>query len=124
MPDDQTASTLATVERFNLVFNEHDVDRIMATMTEDCVFENTYPPPEGERYENAAAVRSFWERLFRASPKAHFATEEIFACQDRCVTRWLYTFVDQQGNAGRLRGVDIFRVRDGKVSEKLSYVKG
>jgi ketosteroid isomerase-like protein len=96
----------------------------MDTMTGDCVFENTYPPPDGERYEGAEAVRSFWERLFRASPQAHFATEEMFACDDRCVVRWLYTFVDREGNPSRLRGVDIFTVRDGKVSEKLSYVKG
>jgi ketosteroid isomerase-like protein len=124
MTDEQTASTLATVEQFNRVFNEHDVDAIMAAMTDDCAFENTYPPPDGERFEGSAAVRAFWVRLFRASPEANFATEEIFASADRCVTRWLYTFVDRQGNEGRVRGVDIFRVRDGKVCEKLSYVKG
>jgi hypothetical protein len=31
---------------------------------------------------------------------------------------------DTAGNAGHVRGVDAFRVRDGKVAEKLSYVKG
>jgi ketosteroid isomerase-like protein len=119
-----TATTISTIERFNKVFNEHDVDGVMAAMTDDCVFENTYPPPDGERYEGAGAVRGFWQRLFRASPQAHFATEEMFACEDRCVVRWLYTFIDRDGKAGSLRGVDLFRVREGKVSEKLSYVKG
>jgi ketosteroid isomerase-like protein len=119
-----TDGTIAAIERFNDVFNKHDVDAIMDAMTDDCVFENTYPPPDGERYEGAEAVRAFWERLFHASPQAHFATEEMFACDDRCVVRWLYTFVDREGNPGRLRGVDIFTVRDGRVSEKLSYVKG
>jgi hypothetical protein len=28
------------------------------------------------------------------------------------------------GGEGRVRGVDLFRGRDGKVAEKLSYVKG
>ena len=28
------------------------------------------------------------------------------------------------GSAGHVRGVDVLRVRDGKVVEKLSYVKG
>jgi ketosteroid isomerase-like protein len=28
------------------------------------------------------------------------------------------------GQPWHLRGVDVFRVRDGKVAEKLAYVKG
>jgi hypothetical protein len=27
-------------------------------------------------------------------------------------------------NGGHIRGIDLFKVRDGKVSEKLCYVKG
>lgn len=119
-----TAETIATIERFNTVFNTHDVDGIMDLMTEDVVFENTSPPPDGERYEGQAAVRAFWERLFAASPKAHFATEDMFAAEDRCLVRWLYTWDNGEGDTGHVRGVDVFTVRDGKVSEKLSYVKG
>ncbi len=56
---------------------------------------------------------------------AVFETEEIFASGDRCVVRWLYRWAaDEAGKPGHVRGVDIFRVRDGKVAEKLSYVKG
>jgi hypothetical protein len=32
--------------------------------------------------------------------------------------------VDDKEGPGSVRGVDVFRVRDGKVAEKLSYVKG
>jgi ketosteroid isomerase-like protein len=119
-----TAETTDVINRFNEVFNAHDVDGIMALMTNDVVFENTSPAPDGERYEGAEAVRAFWERLFRASPKAHFETEDMFVADDRCLTRWRYTFVSRDGTEGHIRGVDIFTVRDGKVSEKLSYVKG
>jgi len=122
--DVRTKSTLEAIQRFNDAFNRHDVDAVMAAMTEDCVFENTYPPPDGERYEGQAAVRAFWERFFTSSPQATFETEDIFACGDRCVVRWLYRWVEQDGKRGHVRGVDVFRVRDGKVAEKLSYVKG
>jgi ketosteroid isomerase-like protein len=89
------------------------------------VFENTFPPPDGERREGQAAVRAVWEELFRSSPSAVFETEEIFAAGDRCLVRWLYRWApDEDGKPGHVRGVDIFRVRDGKVAEKLSYVKG
>jgi ketosteroid isomerase-like protein len=57
-----TAGTLEVVHRFNEAFNRHDVDAIMELMTEDCVFENTNPTPDGTRYEGQAAVRAFWER--------------------------------------------------------------
>jgi len=30
----------------------------------------------------------------------------------------------KDGQPWHLRGVDVFRVRDGKVAEKLAYVKG
>jgi hypothetical protein len=36
----------------------------------------------------------------------------------------LMRYTGQDGSAQHLRGVDVFRVRDGKVSEKLAYVKG
>ncbi len=123
--DPLTTSTLEAVERFNQAFNRHDVDAVMAAMTEDCVFENTFPPPDGERYEGQAAVRAFWEAFFHSSPSAAFEVEELFATGDRCVVRWLYRWApDAEGMPGHVRGIDLFRVRDGKVAEKLSYVKG
>jgi len=122
--DDGTKATLTAIAGFNEAFGRHDVDGVMRAMTDDCVFENTCPPPDGERYVGQEAVRGFWERFFRSSPSAAFETEEIFASDDRCVVRWLYRWVGKDGTPGHIRGVDLFRVRDGKVAEKLSYVKG
>lgn len=123
-PASQTQDTLAVLERFNGAFNRHDVDAVMAHMTDDCVFESTGPAPDGERVEGQTAVRAVWERLFAASPRAHFEAEDIFAAGDRAVVRWIYRWTDQQGQPGHVRGVDVFRIRDGKVAEKLAYVKG
>ena len=123
--DTRTAATLEVIQRFNDAFNRHDVDAVMAAMTDDCVFENTYPPPDGERYAGQAAVRRFWEQFFSSSPQAVIEPEELFAAGDRCVMRWRYRWAgDEAGKPGYVRGVDIFRVRDGKVAEKFSYVKG
>jgi ketosteroid isomerase-like protein len=120
----QTEHTLRVLQQFHQAFNQHAVEQIMALMTSDCVFENTYPPPNGTRVQGQEAVRAYWEQLFRESPQAAFAIEELFAAADRGVLRWRYSWVDTQGQAGHIRGVDIFRVRDGKVAEKYSYVKG
>ena len=121
MPDDRTQATLDVIQRFNDAFNRRDVDQVMALMTEDCVFENTLPSPDGERFEGAAAVRGFWEQFFRSTPTARFQAEEIFAAGDRGVVRWVFRWDDQ---GGHVRGVDVMRVREGRVAEKLSYVKG
>jgi ketosteroid isomerase-like protein len=123
-PDPETAATLAAVARFSEAFGRHDVAGVMAAMSEDCVFENTCPPPDGERHVGQAAVRRFWERFFRENPSAVFETEDTFAAGDRCVSRWVYRWRGADGAAGHVRGVDLLRVRDGKVAEKLSYVKG
>ena len=117
-------ATLEIVERFNAAFNRHDVDAIMALMTDDCLFENTFPAPDGERYVGQAAVRAMWERLFAASPSAVFEAEAVIACGEYAIHRWRYRWGGDSPDAGHVRGVDIFRVRDGKVAEKLSYVKG
>jgi ketosteroid isomerase-like protein len=123
--NDSSASdaTLAVVHRFNAAFVRRDVDAIMALMTDDCVFENTYPPPDGARIVGAAAVRAVWEQLF-AAPEAAFAWEEVFACGARAVVRWRYTWASTAGDRGYVRGVDILRVEGDRIAEKLSYVKG
>ncbi len=123
MSDEQTTATIEAVDRFNAAFNAHDVDAVMACMTEDAVFEST-APPAGERHEGAAAVRAAWEAFFAASPTAHFEGEDVIATGDRCVVRWRYTWTDDDGTEGAIHGVDVLRVRDGKVAEKLAYVKG
>jgi ketosteroid isomerase-like protein len=122
--DTASGGTLAVIQRFHDAFNQHDVQAIMDLMTDDCVFENTYPPPDGERFEGQAAVRAFWQRLFSESPQAYFEVEDIFANAERGVIRWRYRWLNDDGTPGHIRGVDIFRVSDGKVAEKLSYVKG
>jgi ketosteroid isomerase-like protein len=121
--DPVTRNTRAVVERFNDAFNRHDVDAIMRCMTADCVFENTRPAPDGTRLAGQAAVRSFWEEFFARSPHARFDTEDLFAAGDRCVVQWIYHWI-RDGKAGHVRGVDLFRVEDGLVAEKFSYVKG
>ena len=116
-------TTVQAVQRFNDAFNRHDVDAVMDAMTEDCLFENTCPPPDGTRYKGQPEVRTFWEAFFKSSPSARFEVEEMWAAGDRCVVRWVYRKT-KEGKPWHLRGVDIFRARDGKIAEKLAYVKG
>lgn len=115
---DRSADASTVVAAFQSAFDAHDVDGAMTLMTDDCVFEDT-APPDGHRHVGTDAVRACWEELFQDAPDATFETEETITSGDRVVVRWRYTWGD-----GHVRGVDVFRVRDGLVAEKLSYVKG
>ena len=110
---------IRVVLQFNDAFNQHDALAMMALMSEDCLFENTSPAPDGTAYKGQADVRQFWESFFQESLQAHIEIEEIFGFGERCVMRWKYSW-----GSGHVRGVDVFKVRDGLITEKLSYVKG
>jgi ketosteroid isomerase-like protein len=102
--DPITAATIDLVHSYNDAFNKGDVDGVMAAMTDDCIVETPMPPPDGTRFQGQKAVRALWNEFFQSSSSIEFDTEDLFA--------------------GSVRGVDLFRIRDGKVSEKLVYVKG
>ena len=122
--DAQTHATLTTIEQFNHAFNRREIDAVMALMTADCLFENTYPPPDGSSFKGQGAVRQAFTDFFASAPSIQFETEEIIVAGARGVVRWIYHWRDQQGQPGHVRGVDIFRVEDRKIAEKFSYVKG
>jgi ketosteroid isomerase-like protein len=116
-------STLDVVNRFNQAINRHDAAAVAALLTDDTVFENTGPVPDGTRIEGKAAVAAFWEKWLVSNADATFEEEDIIVAGDRCTVRWIYHKM-RDGKPWHLRGVDVFTVQDGKVAAKLSYVKG
>jgi ketosteroid isomerase-like protein len=52
-------STLAVIERFNEAFNRHDADLLALLLTDDTVFEDTSPPPDGKRVEGKTDVAAY-----------------------------------------------------------------
>lgn len=109
---------------FHEAFNRHDVPSMMALMSEDCLFENTEPGPDGAVYSGKDSVARFWEEFFAQSPQARIEIEEVFGAGSRCIMRWRYEWVEEGGQRGYVRGVDLFKVEDNLITEKLSYVKG
>ena len=122
--DPITAATIDLVHSYNDAFNKGDVEGVMAAMTDDCIVETPMPPPDGTRFQGQKAVRALWNEFFQSSSSIEFDTEDLFASGDRCLVQWTFKWVGQDNQPGSVRGVDLFRIRDGKVSEKLVYVKG
>jgi ketosteroid isomerase-like protein len=113
-----TPSPLEVVTAFGTAWGHHDLDATMALVADDCLFDATGPAPDGARHVGPDAIRAAWKSIF-ADPSSRFEPEDTFAAGDRVVQLWSYSW-----DEGHVRGVDVFRVRDGKVVEKLSYVKG
>jgi len=124
-PNPVTAAqtTRMVIDRFNEAFNRHDADALAPLMTDDTVFENTSPAPDGQRIVGNAAVVEFWRGWFARNTDAVFEAEDVIAMGDRAVVLWVYRKA-RNAQAWHLRGVDVFTVRDGKVAAKLAYVKG
>jgi hypothetical protein len=106
------------VDRFNAAWNAHDLAGALAMCTPDCAFESTSPAPEGTRSVGRDAIAAAWQPIFddRAS---RITVEQAFVAGARLVQRWRYDW-----DGGHVRGIDVITVRDGLISEKLSYVKG
>ena len=106
------------VEGFGEAWADHDLDAALGMVTDDCVFDATGPAPDGIRPVGRDAIRLAWEPIF-SEATSRFEPEETIAAGDRVVQLWRYSW-----DGGHVRDVDVFRVREGRVAEKLSYVKG
>lgn len=113
-----------TALKLNEAFNRHDVAGMMQLMSDDCTIENASPTPDGSVISGKEEVTRYWQDFFHNSPGAHIEIEEIFGLGERCIMRWIYSWSGEDSLEGYVRGVDIFRVRNGLILEILSYIKG
>jgi ketosteroid isomerase-like protein len=113
-----------TVADFVDATNRQDVDRMLALVSDDVVFEGTTPPDGLRIAGDKASLQTLWESIFRESPNAVVETEELIVCGERVTALMRYVFDAQHPDQGHVRAVDVIRVVRGKITEKFSYVKG
>jgi len=111
--------TIEAVDRLLMAITDRNHAKMVASMTTDCVFEDTDPRPNGTRIVGNEAIAEYFSGM---GPDDAFEIEEKFACGDRCVVLWNYHWV-REGVPGNNRGADIFRVQGARVSQKLAYTK-
>lgn len=111
------AAARELVVAFNAAWNAHDLDAALELCAPEVVFEATGPAPDGDRLTGSAEVRAAWQPVFTG--RGRFDVEEILVAGDRVIQRWRYDW-----GIGHVRGVDLITVRAGRITEKLSYVKG
>ncbi|HEX2715103.1 MAG TPA: nuclear transport factor 2 family protein, partial [Candidatus Acidoferrales bacterium] len=121
MSDPQVYSnTNEVIHRFNRAFLEHDASLLVDLVADDCIMESLEPAPDGTRYEGREACLQFWQNLAKDA-NGSFTPEDVVVLGDRAIILWRYHF--GAGQEQSVRGVNVMRVREGKVVEALGYVK-
>jgi ketosteroid isomerase-like protein len=115
----------AFVARFNTVWNGHDIEGILAMMTDDVVFEASFgKEPWGARAVGKTAVREFLEAMFQRIPDVRWDEIRHFACPEQATVEWLTSGTPRGGTRYEVQGCDILALRGGKIAAKRSYRKG
>jgi ketosteroid isomerase-like protein len=107
-------------------FNAHDLDRIMALFSEDCVLEMPRgSQPWGARHEGKQNVRAALATRFEGLPDVHYGNGEHFvdSTTDTGISKWVLTGTTRDGVRKEVHGCDFYTFRNGKVTRKDSYWK-
>lgn len=92
-------------------FNNRDVDAILALLDDECVFE---PPQNGLVLKGKAEIKPYLTEFFARLPDGKMKGIDLFQAGVFVIFRW-----ELNGNGG----ADIFKLRDGLIVEKFSYLK-
>jgi ketosteroid isomerase-like protein len=118
-----TATTLSTAEviiRFNEAFRRRDPEALAAVVHDDCLMVSAQPAPDGTAYIGKDACVAFWAELM-ADESTLFEVEHVFSDGAWATVRWRYRFGPT--HAESVLGVNVTRVKDGRVIEQLGYTK-
>jgi ketosteroid isomerase-like protein len=108
--------TTAIIDQYNAAFLERAPEKLVDLIASDCVMEGTGPEPDGNVWTGYEECLAGWQGL-AADASITFEVEHVDIDGDRAVIRWRVT------GAQNYRGVNLMRVRDGKIVEALGYGK-
>lgn len=111
---------------FTQAWNDHDVDKLMEHMDDNCVFmASVGTEVEGTKWEGFENVRKGFASLWDGYPDAHFEpVGEDFILGDRGCSEWIFTGTKAaDGTKVRARGCDVYTFKNGKISVKNSMRK-
>ncbi|MFN2187758.1 MAG: nuclear transport factor 2 family protein [Candidatus Promineifilaceae bacterium] len=109
---------------FFKAYNQREVSRMADLIGAECIFESSDPAPDGTICKGKDAITRYWESYFQDNPDVRIEIEDALGLGNLCVVWWKrYGDLIADENA-YIRGVDIFRTKDDRISEQTSYIKG
>lgn len=112
------------LQQYSDAWNDHDIDRIMAFMTEDCLFEPGGGPERyGTRFQGHKAVSERFIEVWTEIPDIRFENGIHFVQGDYGCSEWTIVGTRTNGVTLEVDGCDIFTFENGKIKSKRSYIK-
>ena len=99
----------------------HDVDAIMAVVSDDIVFHNV---TTAERVEGAAAVRAHVAGIHERWPDLAFEEHGLYFAADAGVAEWTARATAADGRRLEWDGIDVINCRDGLITRNAVYSSG
>lgn len=115
-----TRTTHEVLDRYNEAFRLHDPTLLEELVADECVIEDTSPAPDGARHEGGRACLARWSEL-AGNRTLRFSSEPAEIHGDLAVAPWVLQWGDDEQD--RVRGVNLIRIRDGRIVEARGYVK-
>jgi steroid delta-isomerase-like uncharacterized protein len=118
--------TVETLKQILEAFNRHDLDAIMEYFSDDCSFDFPKGPDScGQRFLGKAQVREALAGRFKGIPDVHYGDDRHWISSDgkQGVSEWTLTGTTTSGIKIKVRGCDLWELRNGKVTRKDSYWK-
>jgi len=120
----KTAKNQKALQEYSDAWNQHDIDKIMDFMTEDCVFEPGGGPERfGARYEGHDAVRERFIEVWAEIPDVRFENPIHFLQGNQGCSEWTIVGATLDGGRIEVDGCDLFTFENGRIKSKRSYVK-
>ena len=117
-------SHMALLENFTQAWNDHDVDKLMTMMADDCCFyASAGSGKDGAVYRGYKEVRTGYIAIFDVFPDASWDEGKHFVVGDKGVSEWLFTGTKADGSTVTVRGCDLYTFKDGKIVMKDSFRK-
>lgn len=123
--DEKDKQVMALLRDFGKAFNRGDVDGILACVTEDFEWRLAAGPdaPDGRIVRGKDAVRRALEERSREIAEMRFSETEVAIAGDKVFGSFRARGQTRDGRAIDVRGIDVYRIRDGRIALKDSYWK-
>lgn len=108
---------------FERAWADRDINRLLATLTEDVVYGASVGPEPGATYRGREAVRAGILRMFDLDNAVSTEIEAAIFVGDDAFVQWLYHLPTVPGQPRVARGIDRFQFRDGLICRKEAYRK-
>ena len=110
--------------RFGKAFNKADAEEIAACVTDDFEWRQAAgASPSGTVLKGKAGLRAYFADKSQAHKEARYSEAKIHRAGDKLFGTFRVTGIDHAGRAFDRYGIDLYELKDGKISLKDSYLK-